>query len=123
MNTLSTPRKINVAALVVAAGGLLILFVSVPDHFPTVPPGPIILLVAASLVAFAPGRWTPLVGVVVPLAIFVGGLMTGAPDLLIHPDNVGAVVGSAIQTTALITAIAAGTIALLGDAPASARLA
>ncbi len=82
MNTLPTPRKINVAALVVVAGGLLILFVSVPDRFPTVPPGPIILLAAAGLVAFAPGRWTPFVGVVVPLAIFVGGLMTGAPDLL-----------------------------------------
>lgn len=55
MNTLPTPRKINVAALVVVAGGLLILFVSVPDRFPTVPPGPIILLAAAGLVASHPG--------------------------------------------------------------------
>jgi len=123
MNPLSKPRKINVVALIVAAGGLLILFVSVPDRFPPVPPGPIILLIAAGLVAFAPGHWTPLVGVIVPLAIFVGGIATDASDLLFRPDNVGAFVGSLIQMSALITAVAAGTIALLGSRSSAPRLA
>jgi len=115
MKQLSKPRKINVAALGIAAVGILILFVSVPEDFPPVPPGPILLLVAAGLVAFAPGRWTPIIGVIVPLFIFVGGLVSGTPDLLVDPDNVGASVGVVIQMIALITAVVAGTIALLSN--------
>lgn len=112
MNALSQPGKLNIAALIAAAAGILILFVSVPDTFPTVPPGPIILLVAAAIVAFAPGRWTALVGVIVPLFIFIGGLVSGTPDTLLHPDNVGASVGIVIELIALLTAIATGAIVL-----------
>lgn len=115
MNALSKPGKVNLAALIAAAVGILILFASIPDEFPKVPPGPIILLVAAGLVAFAPGRRTPLIGVIVPLFIFVGGLVSGTPGLLLHPDNVGAFVGVVTQMIALVIAITAGTITQLGN--------
>lgn len=121
MHPLSAPRKLNVAALVAAAAGILILFAAIPDEFPPVPPGPIILLVAAGLMAFAPGRRKPLIGVIAPLFIFVGGFLSGAmPDLLIDPENVGAFVGVVIQMLGLITAIATGALALRSD-PAPAR--
>lgn len=97
-------------AILVAAAGILLIFASASDLFPAVPPGPIILAAAAALVAFAPGRWTPLVGVVVPLFITVGGFLSGGlSDAL--AENAGAIVGSTVEMSALVTAIAAGTLA------------
>lgn len=113
MNELSKPRRINVVALLVAAAGILIIFVSAPDRFPPVPPGPIILIIAAGLVAFAPGRFTPVVGVLVPLMILVGGVLSGAlADILAGPENAGVFVGNLAQMAANLTAVVAGTIAL-----------
>ena len=51
---MSTPRRINIGALLVAAAGVFVIFLSAPDLFPAVPPGVIILAVAAALVAFVP---------------------------------------------------------------------
>jgi hypothetical protein len=49
---------LNVIGLVVAAAGIMIQYVSGVDY-PTVPPGAIILLTAAAVVAFGPWRWSP----------------------------------------------------------------
>jgi hypothetical protein len=112
MNQLKKPRRINVAALLAAAAGILIIFASAPHLFPPLPPGPIILAVAAGLVAFVHRRWTLVIGVVVPLFIIIGGLASGGlADNL--SENAGAIAGTAIQLGALITAIAAGTSATL----------
>lgn len=114
MNPMTTPGRINVAALVVAAVGTLVLYASVPDDFPPIPPGPIILLVAAAVVTFAPGRLTPAIRVIAPLFMFIGGIVTGAiPDILTDPDNVGSFVGSVIQMLGLLTAMVSGTLAML----------
>lgn len=113
MNQPTQPRRINVAALLVAAAGILVIFASAPALFPPVPPGPIILAVAAGLVAFAPGRWTPIIGVVVPLFIFVGGFVSGGLADALN-ENTGAVVGTVIQVLALITAIVAGALTTTG---------
>lgn len=110
MNQMSTPRRINIGALLIAAAGILVIFASAPDLFPTVPPGPIILAVAAGLVAFAPGRFTPVIGVVVPLFIFIGGFVSGGLADNLN-ENAGAIAGTVIQMPALITAIVAGAIA------------
>lgn len=123
MSPLSTSRRANIAALCTGAAATLVLFVSVPDEFPAVPPGAIILLVTAGIVAFAPGRWAPLVGLLVPLFILAGGCATGAtPDLLLGPDNAGALLGIVVQTVALLTAIASGIVALRGEARRCAPL-
>ncbi len=118
MSQTSKPRQINIASLIVAAAGILVIFVSAPDRFPSVPPGPIILAVAAVVVAFAPRRWTPAIGVVVPLFIFVGGIVT-LGDLLSDPENVGVFAGVGMEMLALVTAIASGAIATVAGTRAT----
>ena len=110
MNQPSKFRRVNVAAILVAAVGILLIFVSARDLFPVIPPGPIILAVAAAVVAFAPGRWPPVVGVVVPLFITVGGFLSGGlSDAL--GENAGTILGITIEMVALVTAMVAGVMA------------
>jgi hypothetical protein len=73
---LSTAAKVNVAGLAVAAVGILLKYFSGVEGFPTVPPGPFILLGAAALVAWGPWRWTAAVGVLAPLLGLVLGAMS-----------------------------------------------
>ena len=116
MSKLSPARSINVGALLVAAAGVFIIFVSAPDLFPAVPPGVLILAAAAAIVAFVPGRWTPIVGVLIPLVIIIGGIANGTSiDILQGEENAGAILGTVIQYPALITATAAGTLAMVSD--------
>ncbi len=116
MSKLSPARRINVGALLVAAAAVFIVFVSAPDLFPGVPPGLLILAAAAAIVAFVPGRWTPIVGVLIPLAIAIGGIASRTSiDILQGEENAGAILGTLIQYPALITAIAAGTLAMVSD--------
>lgn len=70
---LSSSAKLNVAGLVVAATGILMQYFSGVEGFPLIPPGPIVLLVAAALIAFGSWRWTPAVGVIAPLFVLIGG--------------------------------------------------
>lgn len=113
MSKQSTARRTNLGALLVAAVAVLIIFVSAPDLFPPVPPGVAILAGAAAIVAFVPGPWTPIVGVIVPLVITIGGIASGtSTDILQGEENAGAIVGTVIQYPALLIAIAAGTMAI-----------
>ncbi|HEV8164553.1 MAG TPA: hypothetical protein VGR74_08915, partial [Actinomycetota bacterium] len=73
--TLSAAGKLNVAGMVTAAAGIIIQIGSGSELYPTIPPGPIILLAGAALVALGPWRWTPVVGVIVPLFLFVGAVV------------------------------------------------
>src|SRR5262245_22891624 len=70
---LSMAGKLTVAGLVIAAAGILIQYFSGVEGFPTIPPGPVILLVAAAVVAFGPWRWAIIVGVATALFVLVGG--------------------------------------------------
>jgi hypothetical protein len=67
-NSLPSANKLTVAALLVAAAGFVIQIVSGID-VPTVPPGLLILLVAAGLIALLPWRWMPVVGAAVGLPL------------------------------------------------------
>ena len=109
-NSLSLNGKVTVAALLVAAAGIVIQYVSGVD-FPTVPPGLIILLVAAALVAFGPWRWTPIVGIVVGLFFLVGFFASGAVGSLLEPSQLGVFVGAWVQFLAVIVAVVAGAVA------------
>ncbi len=121
---MSTPRRINIGALLVAAAGVFVIFLSAPDLFPAVPPGVIILAVAAALVAFVPGRWTPIVGVLIALMITIGGIASGNTiDILNGEENPGAILGTVIQYPALITAIATGVMATTRRSSSTATLA
>jgi hypothetical protein len=107
--------KLNVAGLVVAAAGIMIQYVSGVD-FPTIPPGPIILLAAAAVVAFGPWRWSPVVGLVAALFLLIGGAIAtivgnGFDETLGDPGEIGGFAGAVVQIMGLVTALAAGIVA------------
>jgi hypothetical protein len=107
--------KLNVAGLVVAAAGIMIQYVSGVD-FPTIPPGPIILLAAAAVVAFGPWRWSPVVGLVAALFLLIGGAIAtivgnGFNETLGDPGEIGGFAGAVVQIMGLVTALAAGIVA------------
>jgi hypothetical protein len=111
-NRLSAAGKLNVAGLVTAAAGIVIQIASGADY-PTIPPGLIILLAAAGLVALgARWRWTTVVGVAVPIFLLIGGAIAPqARDQLGDPGQVGVFIGTAVQLLALAVALVAGVTA------------
>jgi hypothetical protein len=110
---LSAAGKLNVAGLVAAAAGIVIQIASGADY-PTVPPGLIILLTAAGLVALgARWGWTTIVGVVVPTFLLVGGVVAPqAREQLGDPGEVGVFVGTVVQLLAMAVALVAGLVAV-----------
>jgi hypothetical protein len=106
---------LNVVGLVVAAAGIVIQYVSGVDY-PTVPPGLIILLAAAAVVAFGPWRWSPIVGLVAAVFLSIGGLTAtiagdGFSETLGDPGEVGGFAGAVIQIAGLAIALPAGIVA------------
>jgi hypothetical protein len=109
---LSAAGKLTVAGLVTAAAGIVLQIASGAEY-PTVPPGLIILLAAAGLVALATRwRWTIIVGVIVSLLLLVGGaLAPQARDQLGDPRQLGVFIGTVLQLLALLIALVAGLVA------------
>jgi hypothetical protein len=113
---LSTPARLNVAAMIVAAGGILLQIASGSEAYPTIPPGPIILLGGAGVVALGPWRWSAIVGAAVPLFLTVGAIISAAAggagvQQLTDPAEVGIFAGTVIQMLSVITALVAGIVA------------
>jgi hypothetical protein len=107
-------KRVNVAGILVAAAGIMTQFLAGVVGFPTIPPGPIILVVAAALVVFG-RRWSPIIAVVAPLFVLIGGAIatavnwgSGAP--LSDPSELGGFVGAVVQFVGLIVAVAAGVL-------------
>lgn len=72
-NSQPTPvAMLNVVGLVVAAAGIMIQYVSGVDYS-TIPPGPIILLAVAAVVAFGQWSWAVRVGLGEALFLSIGG--------------------------------------------------
>ncbi len=111
-SSLPPASKLTVAALLVAAAGFVIQIVSGID-VPTVPPGLVILLVAAGLVAFGPWRWTPVVGTVLGLWLLIGFSLSGEAGRLLDPSQLGGFVGLWVQFLAVIVAVVAGIVATI----------
>jgi len=106
---------LNVVGLVVAAAGIMIQYASGVDY-PTIPPGPIILLAAAAVVAFGPWSWAVRVGLGTALFLSIGGAIAtiagnGFSETLGDPGEVGAFAGAVIQILGLAIALPAGIIA------------
>jgi hypothetical protein len=110
--SLSPAAKVNVGALLAAAVGIVIQIAAGVDY-PAVPPGLLMLFVAAGLVAFGPWPWVSFIGVIVPLFLFVGGIIapTGR-DNLADPGDFGQFAGTLIQLVAVAVALTAGLLAL-----------
>jgi hypothetical protein len=111
----SPAARLLVVGLVVAAAGMLVQYASGVDY-PTIPPGPIISLAAAALVAFGPWRWAPAVGLAVAAFISIGGVIAtiagnGFTPQLSDPGAVDGFVGTVVQIVGLVIALAAGVVA------------
>ncbi|MFI0412344.1 hypothetical protein [Actinomadura sp. 3N508] len=105
MKTLDRTELITVAGLVTGAAGLLIQKVAGVE-MPVVPPGMIILLVVAALMAATRWRWTPILAVLAALAE-VAGFVGSLADAGAFGEYAGALVRGAGVTVALVAGIAA----------------
>jgi hypothetical protein len=99
--------KVVVLGLVTAALGILVQIASGIDY-PTVPPGLLILLIPAALVAWGRWRWTLILAVLAALFIVVGYFPSGAAARLLDLSNVGAFAGLWLQFAAGIVTLIAG---------------
>ena len=113
MIALTGAGKLHIVGLIVAAAGILTLFATgvAKQVFPV---GVVLLIAVVLLILFGPWRWTPILGVVLPLFIFITALIVpGLFDRLTNPAQTGAFVGTTVQMLGLITAIIFGSIASL----------
>jgi hypothetical protein len=112
VSRLSQPARTEAAALIVAAVGIVVQIIG-GVNYPAVPPGLIILLAAAALVAFLPWRWAPVFGVAgAAFLLFGAAAAASSRNHLSHPGHPGAFIGSWIQLAAVVVAVAAGIVAL-----------
>lgn len=112
ISRLSRPARAEAAALIVAAVGIVVQIIG-GVNYPAVPPGLIILLAGAALVAFLPWRWAPVFGVLGAGFLLIGAFAAAeSRDHLSHPGHPGAFIGSWIQLVAVVVAVAAGIAAL-----------
>jgi hypothetical protein len=116
---------LSAASLVVAADGIMIQYLSGVDY-PTIPPGPIILLAAAGVVIFGRWRWSPVVGLVATLFVLIGGAIAtiagnGYSETLGDPGELGGFAGAVVQLVGLAIALAAGVIATQGSSRRASR--
>ena len=107
----SGPRTATVAGLTVGASGIAILWASGVEFPIYPPPGIVILLAGAILVALAPWRWAPAVGAFLGLFVTVGFVASGGPPNLVGRDGTSVAIGTWIQLLGVLTALIAGVIA------------
>jgi hypothetical protein len=103
--------RLTVVALLIAAVGFVTQMVAGVTDTPTIPPGLVVILIAAGLVAFVPGRWMPLAGVAAGLFNLVASLVVDAVDRLLDPSPASGFIGAWPMHIGLIAACIFGTIA------------
>lgn len=116
--SLSNARKLALAGLVLAAIGMLLEIGSGSELYPTLT-GPIVLLVTAAIVALRPTRWTGYVGLIVPLVLGIGLIVSAVMsaaflEQLTDLGNAGIVAGSIAHVIGLVAAVAGGFGMILG---------
>jgi hypothetical protein len=103
-------RWATVAGLAVGALGVLVLRFS-GQPMPPVPPGLVLLVGAAAVVAAVHRRWAPAVAVLVAGAEIAGFVLTGGlPDLL-GAGSAAIVAGSWLRAVGIAVAAVAGVVA------------
>jgi hypothetical protein len=100
-------------SLIVAGLGILIQFLVGVPGFPAIPPGPIILAVAAILVLLPRSRWPVFAGLAAALFVTIGGLVEGSlRERLGDPGTFDVWIGVVLQWAGLVAAIVSGAIAV-----------
>jgi hypothetical protein len=112
---LSPAGRLTALGLLVAAAGIMIQYIAGVGDYPTIPPGPIILLAAAAVVVFGPWRRAVRAGLAAALFISIGGVIAtiagnGYADTLGSAEVAG-VIGAVIQIAGLLLAVPAGILA------------
>jgi hypothetical protein len=109
-------RRLTVVSLLIAAVGFVTQMVAGVTDTPTIPPGLVIILVAAALVAFVPGRSMPLAGVVAGVFNLVASVAVDAVDRLIDPTPATGFIGAWLMHIGLIATCIVGTMAAVRSA-------
>lgn len=110
MNLISTNTgKLNVAAQLGIAAGIVIQIATGVDSYPTVPPGAVLAVLVAVLLILVRWRFIALLGLIFPIWIAIGAVITsGTGDRLGHPSTVGPFLGTLLQMIAVAVGILTG---------------
>lgn len=104
---LTTVRKLTIGGLITAAAGIVVQMLGGADY-PIVPPGVVVLLVAAGLFALR-NRWASLIGVLISVFISFGAVVTpNMGDQLAEPSAAGVFTGTVIQLVGLAVGLLCG---------------
>lgn len=103
---------LTAAGLALCAVGIVLQIATGADGYPTVPPGVVITVVGALLVAFVSWRFMPIVGLLVGAFISVGAFVTpNTGDRLGAPGDFGPFLGTVVQIIGLAMAVIFGIVA------------
>lgn len=115
----SGTRRLGGAALAVAAVAIPVQIAGGMDY-PVVPPGLIILAVAAAVAVFARPRWALVIPAVVAAFLTVGAVVTpNVRDALGEPGETVAFAGTLVQVAGLLAGLVCCVLALTRRAPAA----
>jgi hypothetical protein len=87
---------------------------------PVVPPGLVLLVGAALLVALAPGRWIPAVGALMGLTEVIALVATGSAAHLVDVSPADVFASTWIRALGVVTALIAGVLATRANYRSSA---
>jgi hypothetical protein len=110
-------RGIAAVGLIAAAAGI-VLQRTAGVEMPLVPPGLVLLVVAAALTLFIQWRWVPAFGVVVALMEAVALAMGGVTDLF-DAGTVGVLLATWVRAIGVVIALVAGVASLRRPAKVS----
>lgn len=112
----AAPRSTRLALCGLAVGilGLVIQWVADPAKFPGFPPGVVVILVAAAIVAFGVRWWwAPVFAVLVGLWIVVGGFLSAELTANLASGDAGTIAGNVVMCLGLIIAAVAGVFGMI----------
>jgi hypothetical protein len=112
LTSLSNEAKLTASGLVLAAAGMLLEIGAGSQLYPTLT-GPIVLVVGATLVSLQLGRWTAYAGLIIPLVLAIGLVVSAVMspaflEQLTGFDNLGLSLGSLFHVLGLMASVVGG---------------
>ncbi|MCZ4097912.1 hypothetical protein C8250_006860 [Streptomyces sp. So13.3] len=112
METHRGPVKITLALLVLMAASIPVQIAAGADY-PVVPPGAVIPVVAAGLLAWRPRLWTAAIATAVGLFIGIGSFTTPNTGDHLGSGNGLLIASTVVQLAALLGIVIAGAVSVL----------